>query len=178
MRGKGLSCLQQFPIVSTDWKSALQVAGLRLVLTAVLCLLPQWGLCSQELTLEPTETSLRADAGAPFGEVSVTIRTKGRDTERRISDIKLQVGGKSVRVPEKAYQDLASPLLNTVELRTDPGYDKEPWLYIVFEVAHRTSDGQWRPKRVHIAYQAGRIESRSIDTPNPDGSSTRQTEKL
>ena len=108
----------------------------------------------------------------------MTIRTKGRATERRISDIKLQVGGKSVRVPEKAYRDLASPLLNTVELRTDPGYDKEPWLYVVFELGHRTADGQWRPKRVHIAYQAGRIESRSIDTPNPDGSSTHQTEKL
>jgi hypothetical protein len=149
-----------------------------IVLSVLLCLLPQVSFCSEEDILEPVEVSIRANAGAPFGQVSATIRTKGRDLDRRISDIELQVGSKSVRIPEKAYTDLALPLLNTVELRTEAGYDKEPWLYIFFQVGFRTSDGQWRPKRVHIAYHAGRIESRSIEIPNPDGSSTRKEEKL
>lgn len=125
------------------------------ILSALLCLLPQVSLCSQEFILEPIEVSIRADAGEPFGEVSTTICASGRDSERRISDIKLRVGSKSVRIPERAYSDLESPLL-------------------VFQVGFRTSDGQWHPKRVHIAYHAGRIESRSIETPNADGSSTRK----
>ncbi len=149
-----------------------------IALAAALCLLPRFGFSSEEQILEPSQVSLRADAGAPFGEVSVNIRTKGRNAERRISSIELTIGGKAVRIPEKAYSDLALPLLNTVELRTEPGYDRNPWLYIFLQTAYRTSDGQWRPKRIHIAFHAGRVESRSIDTPNADGSSTSQSEKL
>jgi hypothetical protein len=151
--------------------------GLALVLFMGLAL--QRGFCSEEDILEPVEVSIRADAGAPFGEVSATIRTKGSEPERRISGIKLHVGSKSVRIPEEAYSDLTLPLLNTIELRREGGRrDNEPWLYIFFQVGFRTSDGQWRPKRVHIAYHAGRIESRSIETPNPDGSATWKEDKL
>jgi hypothetical protein len=150
----------------------------RIVLLALLCLLPRIGFCSEEEILEPIEVTTRADAGSTFGQISVTVRTKGRDSDRRIDDIKLEVSGKTVRIPKKAYSDLASPLLNTVELRTEAGYDKNPWLYIFFQVGFRTADGQWRPKRVHIAYHAGRIESRSIETPNPDGTFTRKEDKL
>lgn len=159
-------------------KTVMKRISISIALSVLFCLLPQISFCSEEEILEPVEVSIRADAGASFGEVSATIRTRGRDSERRISDIKLQVGSKSVRIPEKAYSDLASPLLNSVELRTEASYDKEPWLYIFFQVGFRTSDSQWRPKRVHIAYHAGRIESRSIETPNPDGSSTRKEDKL
>ena len=151
---------------------------MKTLLVFLLTILPQISFCSEEAILEPVEVSIRADADAPFGKVSVTIRTKGLDSVRRISDIKLQVGSKSVRIPEKAYSDLALPLLNTVELRTEPGHDKEPLLYIFFQTGYRTSDGQWRPKRVHFAYHAGRIESRSIETPNSDGSYTWKQDKL
>ncbi len=149
-----------------------------ILLAGALCLVPRFGFSSEEQILEPIAVSLRADAGADFGEVSVNIRTKGRTSERRISKIELTVGGKAVHIPEKAYSDLVSPLLNTVELRTEPGYDRNPWLYIFLQTAYRTSDGQWRRKRIHIAFHAGRVESRSIDTPNADGSSTSKTEKL
>lgn len=153
-------------------------ASVQILLAAALCVLPWLVFGSEEEILEPVEISLRADGGTPFGEVSVSIRTKGRAGERRISEIQLKVGGKAVRVPEKAYSGLTSPLLNTVELRTEAGYDRDSWLYIYFQTAYRTSDGQWRPKRVRIAYHAGRIESRSIETPNAEGSSRSQTERL
>lgn len=145
---------------------------------ALLCLMPLPGLSSEEEILEPSEATLRAHAGKPFGEVSLTIRAKGHDAGRRISEIKLRVSGKSVAVPDKSFNDLAVPLLNTLELRTCTDFEGKPWLYIVFQLAHRTAEGQWRPKKVHIAYHAGRIESRSIETPNADGSSTHHTEKL
>lgn len=151
----------------------------RTILAAVLlCLLSLPGLGSEEEILEPAEATLCAEAGKPFGEVSVTVRANGRDAGRRISEIKLQVGGKHIPVPEKSFNDLTVPLLNTLELRTCTDFDGKPWLYIVFQLAHRTADGQWRPKKVHIAYHAGRIESRSIETPGADGSSTHRTEKL
>lgn len=140
--------------------------------------LPRVSFGSPEEILEPSEVSIRAEAGARFGEVRATVRTKGRGAERRISEINLGVGSKSVRIPEKAYSDLASPLLNTVELRTEAGYDKEPWLYVFFQVGFSTAEGHWCPKRVHIAYHAGRLESRSIETPNPDGSFTWKEDKL
>ncbi|MDQ6633015.1 MAG: hypothetical protein M3Y82_14870 [Verrucomicrobiota bacterium] len=149
-----------------------------LVLSALLFLMPQVGFSSEEDILEPNEISLSSDAGIPFGEVKVTIRAQGHDSKRRISDIKLQVGSKSIRVPEKAYKDLTLPLLGTVELRKAAGYDKKPWLYIFFRLGFRTSDGEWRPKRVHISYHAGSIESRSIETPNLDGSYTWKEDKL
>jgi hypothetical protein len=150
-----------------------------IILPGLLCLLPQISFCSEEDILEPHEVSVRANAGAQFGEVSATIRTKGHALERRISDIKLQVGGKSVRMPEKAYSDLTSPLLNTVELRRAAGrHEAEPFLYIYFQVGFRTSDGQWRARSVRIGYHAGRVDSRSIEIPNPDGSSTWKQDKL
>ncbi len=141
-------------------------------------LLPQPSYCSEEEVLEPSEITIRAQAGAPFGEVVATVRAEGRGPERKVSRITLRVGGKSVPVPAGAYSDLVSPRLNTVELRTEAGYDKQPWLYIYLQLAFRTSDGQMRPKRVRIAYHAGRIESRSIETPNPDGSVTWKNDKL
>jgi hypothetical protein len=68
--------------------------------------------------------------------------------------------------------------LNAVELRTEVGFDKHPWLSIYFEVANKTADGKWRPKRVRISYHGGRIESRSIETEDPDGSFTWKTEEI
>jgi hypothetical protein len=152
--------------------------SLHIGLAVLLCGLPRVSFGSQEEILEPSEVSIRAEAGSRFGEVHATVRTKGRGAERRISDIKLQVGSKSVRIPEKAFSDLASPLLNTVELRTEAGYDKEPWLYISFQVGFSTAEGHRRPRRVHIAHHAGRIEARSIEMPKPDGSFAWKEDKL
>ena len=74
------------------------------LLPLLFCLLPLPSLCTEEGILEPHEVIIRADAGAPYGEVRVTVRTKGIHSERRISDIPLEVGSTSVRIPEKAYQ--------------------------------------------------------------------------
>jgi hypothetical protein len=129
---------------------------------------------TQERILVPHEISIVADAGQPFGEVRACLRTR----EGRIEGIDLEVAGKKILIPAAAYADLRIPLSSTLQLRTDPGYEKEPWLYVYFELAHRTPDGQSRPKRVHIAYHRGKIESRSIETPDSDRSSTVKEDKL
>jgi pimeloyl-ACP methyl ester carboxylesterase len=93
-------------------------------------------------------------------------------------------GGWLVRLYESTYPEEVVGMVLVeagadIELRTGAPRDgKEPWLYIFFQAGFRASDGKWRPIRVRIAYHAGRIKSRSIETPNPDDSSTWKEQKL
>ena len=129
------------------------------------------GYCSEEEIHSPHEVSFVVNTGASFGEVKVTIHASpSNDTPAKILSIDLWLDGKVVKIPEAAYADLEAPLLGSTQIRSETGYDKAPWLYIYFELNYRMEDGQWRPKRVHIAYHNGRIEYRAIDTPHPDGS--------
>lgn len=132
----------------------------------LLCLVPSLASGSEERIVEPVEVTIRADMELPFGKVVATIRKAHRESERRIAEIALHVNGKFVPVPVEAYRDLESPLLRTLQFRTEAGYDKDPWLYLFFEVGHGTLVG---PKFVRIAYHAGRIESRSIQKRTADG---------
>lgn len=137
------------------------------------------GHCSEETIHSPYEVSLIVNAGASFGEVKVTIRaTPSKDTPTKILSIDLWLDGKAIKISEAAYSDLEAPLLGSTQIRSEVGYDKNPWLYIYFELAYRMEDGQWRPKRVHIAYQDGKIKYRTIDTPHPDGSYTWKKDDL
>ena len=55
------------------------------------------------------------------------------------------------------------------QVRSEAGYDKDPWLYVVFD--------RWRPNRpativaetVHFAIQAGKLKHRSISTRHKSG---------
>ncbi len=144
----------------------------------VLCLLlasgflisvPFLGRCSEEEIHNPYEVSLSVNAGASFGEVKLVIR-QSKNVPAKIMSIDLWLREENVKIPEAAYADLEAPLLGSAQIRSEAGYDEHPWLYIYFELAYRMEDGQWRPKRVHIAYHNGKIEYRAIDTPHPDGS--------
>ena len=98
--------------------------------------------------------------------------------DKRIVALTLDMDGKPVSVPKAAYIDLQDPLLHTLELRTESRRGNAPRLYVYFELAYKTSDGHLRPKRVHITYHEGRIESRSIDVPITDDESVWKEEKL
>ncbi len=124
---------------------------------------------------------MRVNAGAPFGEVSMTVRNNESGTVQTISSITLQVGGKSISIPEKAYSNLGAALLNTVELMKPDG---DGALYISFETQFRASDGQSLRRIVRLTYRDGRIESRMIGTRSSDydgkgeGSTSWTNEKL
>lgn len=126
---------------------------------------------SEEEIHSPYEIIVSADTGKLFGDVTVEIKTDKRIKAPKIISIRVKIGGEWKDVPEKAFSDLDSPLLNKTEIRTEVGYDDSPWLYIYFEVGHRDKNGKWNPKRVHIAYHKGRFESRSITTPVSDSKS-------
>ena len=125
---------------------------------------------SEEDTVLPQEVLITADAGKDFGSIALEIKTDKNREKSKITSMRLKIGGKWVLVPPAAYADLAAPLLNRAEIRIEPGYDPNPWLYIYFEVAAHDVTGVFAPKRVHIAYHSGKFEYRSVDTPLSDGS--------
>jgi hypothetical protein len=127
---------------------------------------------SEEMVILPTQVAIQADAGQVFGEVAVEVKTSSSADKLKIVSMKLKVNGKWLKVPDAAFSDLERPLLNRLELRSEAGYDKNPWLYVYFEVASNDIVGQFAPKRVHIAYHDGKFESRAIETPL-SGASTR-----
>ena len=131
----------------------------------------QVAIGSEEYIVPPHQISIAADAGKPFGDVIVRISTNKDPKEPKITSIRLHIHGKWVSVPEKAFADLKTPLLNAAEIRTEVGYDESPWLYIYFELAHRDQSGKWNPKKVHIAYHRGQFEYRAVSTPLSSGSS-------
>lgn len=133
---------------------------------------------SQERIIQPNQVTVSADAGKPFGDVIVEIKTTKESDNARITGIRLNIDGAWKDVPQKAYADLRSPLLNRVEIRTESGYDDSPWLYIYFEVAHQDKTGKWNPTLVHIAYHKGRFEKLLITTPVSDSEWQNETKDL
>ncbi|MFQ5930752.1 MAG: hypothetical protein ACE5MK_13750 [Acidobacteriota bacterium] len=135
---------------------------MRKVLVCLFCLLllASVSYSSEEEILAPHKASLSVYAGDHFGEVNVTIETS--PDYRKVESIRMNVGGKNVSVPKAAFNDLRNPLLNSLEIRTEAGYGKHPWLYITFDVAHREESGEWNPKKVYVAYHEGKIKHRSI----------------
>jgi hypothetical protein len=125
---------------------------------------------TEEMTVLPNEVFIQADSGKDFGDVAVEIKTNKDPEKLKIVSMRLKVNGKWLKVPENAYSDLSQPYLNRTELRIEDGYDRNPWLYVYFEVASKDISGNIAPKRVHIAYHNGKFESRSIETPLSGGS--------
>jgi hypothetical protein len=120
---------------------------------------------SEEQIHFPTEITITANAGEIFGEVTAEIKTNKESKSPKIKSIRLNIDDEWKLVPEKAFADLENVLLQKTEIRTEKGYDESPWLYIYFEISHRTESGSYFPKRVHIAYRKDKFESRFIDTP-------------
>ena len=126
---------------------------------------------SEEDILQPYEVAVIADAGKSFGEVAVEIKTNKDPEKLKIASIRLKINGEWKSVPEKAFADLEKPDLNSLQIRTEAGYDENPWLYVYFELFYRDESGRYAPnKRVHISYHKDRFESRTIDVPMSDGS--------
>jgi len=120
---------------------------------------------SQEQIRPPNYIMISANAGGTFGEVTVEIKTDKKLVQPKITGIRLKINGSWKKVPKKAFTDLGSPDLNTAQIRTEAGHDKDPWLHIYFEVNHKDKSGNWNPQKVHISYHKGRFEYRSITTP-------------
>jgi hypothetical protein len=118
---------------------------------------------SEEMIHPWKKVSLVADGGGSgFGDVTVTAEGSIGAAAMRVTSLAVKVQGKTITIPSKALQDLPGLQLHSLEVRSERGYDKDPWLYVVFKL--------WRPKRpasitsetVHFAIQGGKFVHRSV----------------
>lgn len=107
-----------------------------------------------------------------FGEVEV--RCKG-DASGVVRGLELRVQGKSIVVPEAVLATLPALPLSSLQVRSERGYDPEPWLYLYFATAPRTVPGA---VTVHLAVQGGKLRSVSLDTHDGKGGSRHESRKL
>lgn len=144
---------------------------LKTIVCCVACLLlfvvP--GSASEEEIIRPHRVILDADCGRSFGVVRVDMILARDKQANLVQGIVLSIAGAQHKVPVKAYADLRSPRLNTLELRTERGYDRHPWLYITFEAEHVDKNGKGNLRRVYIASQNGRFVYRALKFRKADG---------
>jgi len=131
------------------------------ILFLALLILPINLEASQEQILNPNSVSLTVFAGEHFGNVKATITSN----DEVVQNIELEVKNEKVIIPKEVYGYLKKPFLNSFQIRTERGYDEYPHLYIYLELQFKTDSGEWIPKKVHLDYYNGVIQSISIRTP-------------
>lgn len=97
------------------------------------------------------------------------------DASGNVKTLDIVVKGKTLSVPAKLFASLPAMPLASLEIRTERGYDKEPWLYAFFRSGAKNAKGTIE---VHIAVQGGKLMDASIDTHDGAGGSKHETKKL
>jgi hypothetical protein len=104
-----------------------------------------------------------------LGEVEIKATA---DASGNVKKLDIVVKGKSIAVPAKLLAALPALPLASLEIRTERGHDKDPWLYAVFRSGAKDVKGS---VEVHIAVQAGKLMDASVDTSDGAGGSKRVT---
>ncbi|HEY3358654.1 MAG TPA: hypothetical protein VGQ83_35730 [Polyangia bacterium] len=106
---------------------------------------------------------LTVDGGSDFGDVEVTVvMTTGAKPALR--SLAWNVKGKKVTVPPDGLKDPPPLVFESVRVHTERGYDRSPWLYVVFEVEKRSLPASATARWVYFASQDGKLKHRSIKT--------------
>lgn len=128
--------------------------------TAILALAPPLH-ASEEMIHPWKQATVQVDTGKSFGVVEVTLKATVTP-KAAITALSVKAGGRALGLPARALADLPELDAATLEIRTEPGYDKLPWLYVVFQVPrYRLAPGttaQW----VSFSFQGGQFKKRSI----------------
>jgi hypothetical protein len=103
-----------------------------------------------------------------FGDVEVKAAA---DAKGNIQALSVAVKGKTVAVPANWIGSLPPLRLASLEVRTEVGYDPQPWLYIVFDRGLATRE------RVHIAIQGGKLAHAMLTTVDARGNLKRELRK-
>jgi hypothetical protein len=108
-----------------------------------------------------------ADAGR-FGEVTVTAEST-TGAKAAITALTVKVQGKTIAVPRAALQELSGLQLHTLQVRSEAGYDKHPWLYVVLDRWRANRPATTVAETVHFAIQGGKLRHRSISIRDRSG---------
>jgi len=106
-----------------------------------------------------------------FGDVEVKATA---DAKGNVAAVTVTAKGKTIAVPAKLLAGLGALPLSSLEIRSEVGYDPEPWLYVVFRTGPRTVKGS---VEVHIGMQGGKVMQVSLNTFDGKGGSKYETRK-
>lgn len=103
-----------------------------------------------------------------FGDVEVKATA---DAKGNVAALSVTVKGTSIAVPAKWLASLPPLRLASLEVRSEVGYDPQPWLYVVFDRGIATRD------RVHIAFQGGKLAHATLTTVDAKGNRKHEQRK-
>ena len=95
-----------------------------------------------------------------FGDVEIKATA---DAKGNVQALSVAAKGKTIAIPAAWIASLPSLRLASIEVRSEVGYDPQPWLYLVFDRGISTKD------RVHIAIQGGKLAHATVTTVDAQG---------
>lgn len=99
-----------------------------------------------------------------FGQVQVSwSATPGTP---RLDALTVKLRGKTLAVPANALKTVTGVTPAAMAVHTERGYDKDPWLYVVFELAPGSSKVMHR--WAYFAFQAGKLAHVSVKSRTKD----------
>lgn len=109
-----------------------------------------WGLC--------TRSARRAWSGE-------------RRALKRTATASIREAGKKITVPPAWLKTLPELPISSLQIRSEVGYDKDPWLYVYFRSRSKPD------VHVHVAFQAGKLAHAMIKTVDAAGKVNVETRK-
>jgi hypothetical protein len=100
-----------------------------------------------------------------FGDVE--MKATG-DAKGNLKTLDVVVKGKTITVPAKWLATLPAMPLSSLEIRTERGYDAEPYLYAYFRNGAKNAKGT---VELHLAFYGGKLKDASTNTHDGKGSS-------
>ena len=121
---------------------------------------------SEEMIHPWKQATVQVDTGKSFGLVEVTVKAT-LTPKPALTTLTVKAAGRALALPAKALADLPDLDVSSLEIRTEPGYDPQPWLYVVFQVPrHRVAAGttqQW----LSFKFQGGQFKGRTLRSRTP-----------
>jgi hypothetical protein len=130
---------------------------IRTALVLLVLLAPVTSRASEEEIHPWTSVAVTVDTGL-FGVVEVQAATaKGKP---ELQSLAVKVKGKRVAIPPKALRGLPGLQLSSLAVHSERGYDKHPWLYVVFKTAKPGPKlvNRW----LYFAIQQGKLHRRTL----------------
>jgi hypothetical protein len=131
----------------------------RLLLTALVAAVACSPLAASQEHIAPWKSvTFVSKATELFPETTVTVESDGV----HIQAIRVTNKQFDLKVPKEAFADLAQPLVETVQLSSEPGYDKTPWMYLTFGLAGPGPGGPWDSQTFRLRIKDGKVAGRMI----------------
>jgi hypothetical protein len=90
-----------------------------------------------------------------FGDVEVKASA---DASGNVQSLAVTAKRVTITVPKAWLAKLPAVTLGSIEVRSERGYDPQPWLYVVFHMPSGANDV------LHVSFQNGKLAGASLDT--------------